>query len=56
MLFDAGCIEQNKCFHLNPKIKLLQIRLIVFEKNTKTHVLILNITSLSRRLGYSNTN
>jgi len=27
----------NKCFLLNPKKKLAQIRLVVFEKNTKTH-------------------
>jgi len=30
----------NKCFLLNPKKKLAQIRLVVFEKNAKTHTLI----------------
>jgi len=30
----------NKCFLLNPEKNLAQIRLVVFEKNTKTHTLI----------------
>jgi len=30
----------NKCFLLNPEKKLVQIRLVIFEKNAKAHTLI----------------
>jgi len=32
-------VVMNKCFLLNPEKKLAQIRLVVFEKNKKTHTL-----------------
>jgi len=47
MLFNAGCII-NKCFLLNPEKKLAQIRIVVFEKNEKTHIYF-RMTSPSRR-------
>jgi len=46
----------NKCF-LNPEKILSQIRLVVFEKTQKPHILIPknNVTEpKARRLGYSN--
>jgi len=33
-------VVMNKCFLLNPEKKLAQIRLVVFEKNAKTHTFI----------------
>jgi len=45
----------NKCFLLNLEKNLAQIRLVVFEKNAKNaHLIPKNVTSPSRRLGYSN--
>jgi len=33
-------VIMNKCFFLNPEKNFAQIRLVVFEKNAKTHALI----------------
>jgi len=38
LLFNA--VVMNKCFLLNREKKVTHIRLVVFEKNAKTHTLI----------------
>jgi len=52
-------VVMNKCFILNPKKNLEQIRLAVFEKNAKTRLTLTHsnsekILSPRQRLGYSN--
>jgi len=51
-------VVMNKCFLLNPEKNLVQIHLVVFEKNAKNaHTLIPKSDATEpkvRRLGYSN--